>query len=121
MKKKYNTKIRHIVLVIALFFVGFQGYAAPSSNGIIGAGLLIQPMPHELPDLFAEAFFASQIDLSQSLLIRTEFSVFTDSIIGDNFLKDIPAYFSLNELSLTYVGSLGTISQLASVFIGETD
>jgi len=121
-KKRYNTKIQQIFLVIALFFVGFQGYAAPSSNGIIGAGLLIQPMPqYELPDLFAEAFFASQIDLSQSLLIRTEFSVFTDSIIGDNFLKDIPAYFSLNELSLTYVGSLGTISQLASVFIGETD
>ena len=122
MKKRYNTKIQQIFLVIALFFVGFQGYAAPSSNGIIGAGLLVQPMPqYELPDLFAEAFFASQIDLSQSLLIRTEFSVFTDSIIGDNFLKDIPAYFSLNELSLTYVGNLGTISQLASVFIGETD
>lgn len=97
-------------------------HASPSFNGIIGAGLLVQPKPAlKLPTVNAEAFFASQIDLSTNILLRAEFSVFTDTIIGENFLKDIPAYFSLNELSLTYVGSIGSTSQIASVFIGETD
>lgn len=121
-KKFFLTYMKHFGFGLLFFGFALQSFAAPSFNGIIGAGLLVQPeADFKLPDLSAEAFFASQIDISTKLLMRTEFSVFIDSIIGENFLKDIPAYFSINELSLNYVGSLGSITQLASVFIGETD
>lgn len=121
-KNHHVTKIKRFILFSIFILVSLTSFASPSSNGIVGAGLVIQPMPSfDLPDLYAESFFASQIDFSNKLLIRTEFSVFTASIIGENFLKYIPAFFSLNEFSLSYLSSLGDTTQIATIFIGETD
>ncbi len=87
-----------------------------------GAGLSFQPIPNTiLPELYTDAFFAGQFDISQNIILRADVSVYTDNILGDNILKNTPAYFSLDEVSITYSGFLGTLSHYLSAFVGESD
>lgn len=111
-------------LLVSVFLAGslFNVHAVPFFSGMAGAGLSFQPVPNAfLPQLYTDAFFAGQFDISQNLILRADVSVYTDNILGDNILKNTPAYFSLDEVSITYSGFLGTLSHYLSGFVGETD
>jgi len=123
-----NGKKNHLILKKTLFIAFFSLLslmnlcAVPFFSGMAGAGLAFQPVPNAfLPELYTDAFFAGQFDLTQNIILRADVSVYTDNILGDNILKNTPAYFSLDEVSLTYRGFLGVLSHYLSGFVGESD
>lgn len=125
---KNNHKKNLSIAKKPLFFTFFLAVAilnvsaVPFFSGMAGAGLSFQPIPNAfLPELYTDAFFAGQFDISQNIIFRADVSVYTDNILGDNILKNTPAYFSLDEVSITYSGFLGTLSHYLSAFVGETD
>lgn len=48
------------------------------------------------------AFYISQIQFGNNVLLNGGFSIATDSIFDDTFLQEVPSSFSLDELSLVY-------------------
>lgn len=126
MKKNHATRRRilqkTLCLLLFIFLTVFSTHAVPFFSGMAGAGLSFQPIPNTfLPELNADAFFAGQFDLTKNIIFRTKVSVYTDNILGDNILKNTPAYFSMDEVSITYNGYLGTLTHHLCAFIGETD
>lgn len=95
----------------------------PFFSGVAGIGGRIQPVTDSIiPTTLVDAYFAGQFDLSQSVILRSSFSMYTvDSIFGDNLMNNTPSYFNLDELSFTYRGFIGTISHFLSAYIGEYD
>lgn len=121
-KKNLIIAKKHIFFTFFLTVAVLNVSAVPFFSGMAGAGLSLQPVPNTfLPKLYTKAFFAGQVDVSANVLFRAAVSVFTDNILGDNILKNTPAYFSLDEVSVTYSGYLGSLSHYLSAFLGETD
>ena len=121
-KKNLTIAKKHLFFTFFLTVAVLNVSAVPFFSGMAGAGLSFQPIPNAfLPELYTDAFFAGQFDISQNIIFRADVSVYTDNILGDNILKNTPAYFSLDEVSITYSGFLGTLSHYLSAFVGETD
>lgn len=121
-KKNKTIAKKHFFVTLFLTVVLVNVSAVPFFSGMAGAGLTFQPVPNTfLPELYTDAFFAGQFDITQNLILRADVSVYTENILGNNILKNTPAYFSLDEVSITYMGYLGTMSHYLSAFIGETD
>lgn len=89
-------------------FSGFAGVAGNIGSKENGGGAKFE----------ADAFFAGQFDLFGRLQLRTEASVKTDLLDGDAF-KDVPATFSIDELSLTVRLPSANVSHYLAVFAGE--
>lgn len=111
-----------------VFFILFLLAFSPSIsatvffNGETGFGTTIQPITTSIvPDLSLNGYFAGQFDLSSNLIFRTNVLLETEPLFGDAFLKSTPAIVTVDELSITYHGHLGTISHYLSAFIGEVN
>ena len=104
-----------------LFFT-YIIFATPYFSGTMGIGSQFQPVQDEKPNLLMDSYFAGQFDLSNNLLLRTGLSIYTtESIIKESFFQNTPAIFSLDEISLTYRGSVGELSHFLGIYMGEYD
>ena len=119
----YNSLKSHkkifAVLFCLLFFI-YTAFTYPYFTGTIGIGGKIQPEPEKFPQVLMDSYFAGQFDLSKNLFLRTSFSMYTtESIFKDITFKNTESIFSLDEISLTYLGSFGQISHLLGIHLGE--
>lgn len=72
------------------------------------------------PNINADAYFAGQIDFSDKVIVRTDFSVQTTSI--QNLLSSptsVNAKFSIQEISGTVTFGSNTLRHFISAFLGE--
>ena len=119
-KLKSHKKILTVVFCLTCFI--YTTFAFPYFTGTIGIGGKLQPEPKKFPSILMDSYFAGQFDLSQNLLLRTSFSMYTtESILKNNLFRNTEAIFNLDEISLTYRGSFGQLSHLLGVYIGEYD
>lgn len=119
-KLKSHKKLLVILLCGLLF--SYTAFSTPYFNGTMGIGGRFQPVPEKFPDLLMDAYFAGQFDLSQSVTLRTSLSMFTtESILKESIFQNTDAKFNLDEISLTYRGSVGSISHFLGAYIGEYD
>ena len=119
-KLKSHKKILAVVFCLTCFI--YTTFAFPYFTGTIGIGGKLQPEPKKFPSILMDSYFAGQFDLSQNLLLRTSFSMYTtESILKNNLFRNTEAIFNLDEISLTYRGSFGQLSHLLGVYIGEYD
>ena len=113
---------KFLAVVFCFLFFTYIISATPYFSGTMGIGGQFQPIIDERPNLLMDSYFAGQFDLSNNLFLRTGLSIFTtESIVNDSFFQNTPAIFSLDELSLTYRGSVGELSHFLGVYIGEYD
>lgn len=119
-KLKSQKKILAVVFCILCFI--YTTFAHPYFTGTIGVGGKIQPEPKKFPSILIDSYFAGQFDLSQNLMLRTSFSMYTtESILKESIFRNTSAIFNLDEVSLTYRGSFGQLSHLLGFYIGEYD
>lgn len=119
MNKKRFPKF--LITFVALFFVCSSfSFASIFFSGYAGTAINTQAVKNKkTPSLTADAFFAGQFDFSGIFLLRSELSVKTDDIFTNGVFKDTPAYFSIDELSLSTRFMTNSSTQIATVFIGE--
>ncbi len=70
------------------------------------------------PMLCVQSYFAGQLNLSRSFLVRGEFSVQTEDIFSSGVFNNTEAIFCINELSATYVKPFLGNTQYISGFFG---
>ncbi len=88
------------------------------------AGIAVDTVPKisfKGADLNVRAFYGSQIQLGNNVLIEGEFSFITESVLQNIFLQDIPAQFSLDKLSLSYNIAGRNFNTRISGFAGNHD
>ena len=90
-------------------FSGFAGVAGNIGGKENGSGARFE----------ADAFFAGQFDLLGRFQLRTEASVKTSDLLAADAFKDVPATFSIDELSLTVRLPSANVSHYLAVFAGE--
>ena len=119
-KLKSHKKI--IFILINILLLSYTVFSTPYFNGNMGIGGRFQPVPEKFPNLLMDAYFAGQFDLSPSVMLRTSLSMFTtESILKESIFQNTAARFNLDEISLTYRGSVGSVSHFLGVYIGEYD
>lgn len=119
-KLKSHKKI--IFILINILLLSYTVFSVPYFSGTMGIGGRFQPVPEKFPDLLMDAYFAGQFDISSSLTLRTSLSMFTtESILKESIFQNTAAKFNLDEVSLTYRGSVGAISHFLGMYIGEYD
>lgn len=117
---KSHKKLIAILFCILLFT--YTSFSTPYFSGTMGIGGRFQPVPEKFPDLLMDAYFAGQFDLTSTLMLRTSLSmVTTESVIKESIFQNTPALFNLDEVSLTFLGSAGSISHYLGAYIGEYD
>ncbi len=119
-----NTKkLKKVLVSLALFSIFlFNASAQVFFDSEGGVGLdTIPKAGFEGIDLNVRAYYGAQIQLGNNLLIESEFSFFTDSIIDKIFLQDVPANFSLDKLSFSYNIAGLNFNSRVSAFAGTQD
>ncbi|MCM1321863.1 MAG: hypothetical protein NC041_09520 [Bacteroides sp.] len=97
-------------------------HAVPHFSGLTGGGLAVIPKSEEdTADFSVTAFFSGQFDFTKNLIFRTQMNIKTENIFGSNLFEDTPSLFKLEEASLTYQGTAGTISHYITAFLGCID
>lgn len=94
-------------------------FAKSSFNGFAGASLDIVPKTPKGIELKANGLFYGQYNLNKNFNINGHFIVQTEDITKFGLFKDTEALFSIEELSATYRFYSTSMSQQASVFIGN--
>lgn len=93
----------------------FSGYAGAKSD--------IYSNPAATDDDFdtqlqVQAYFAGQLNMTRSFLVRGEFSVQTEDIFSSGVFNDTEAVFCINEVSATYIKPFLGNTQYISAFFG---
>ncbi|WP_407428625.1 hypothetical protein [Treponema sp.] len=70
------------------------------------------------PSLTFDAFFSGRFTLSESLSVRSEFSMQTDDTYSSGLLSETDSIFRIDELSATYIKSFGGFSHDLNFFMG---
>lgn len=121
----YNKLKSHKKIFAILFCFLFFTYtilSAPYFSGTMGIGGQLLPVPDEFPALLLDSYFAGQFDISEYLMLRTGLSMYnTDSILKEGIFQNVPSIFNLDEVSLTYRGSVGELSHFLGIYLGEYD
>lgn len=107
------------VLTITLFSNSL--HATSNFSGQIGANGNFQSDSTSSsfdPTLTLDSCFSGQLDFSKNLIIRTEFSLKTNDIIGNGIFDETDAKFKINELSLTKRFLFGNFANYLSFFSG---
>jgi len=100
--KLSNMRIKLIIVVLFLFLLP-TAYADIFFDAT--GGLAVDWTPDakiKKTKLKIRAFYISQIQFGNNVLLNGGFSIATESIFSDPFLQEIPSSFSLDELSLIY-------------------
>lgn len=119
---KLNSQKKVIAILFCILLFIHTTFATPYFNGTMGIGGRFQPIPEKFPALLMDAYFAGQFDLSSSVTLRTSLSMYTtESIIKESIFQNTPSIFNLDEVSLTYRGSVGAISHYLGIYLGEYD
>ena len=119
---KLNSQKKVIAILFCILLFIHTIFATPYFNGTMGIGGRFQPIPEKFPALLMDAYFAGQFDLSSSVTLRTSLSMYTtESIIKESIFQNTPSIFNLDEVSLTYRGSVGAISHYLGIYLGEYD
>lgn len=74
--------------------------------------------PPFAPDFSTDIFFSGQFNLSQNIMMHTEFSVETSDLFSGSIFKKTDAKFRIDELSIIFRNQLGNITNYFSAFAG---
>lgn len=119
---KLNTHKSIFAILFCSLFLTYTVLAAPYFSGTMGIGGRFQPEPKKFPNLLMDAYFAGQFDISSSVILRTSLSMCTtESILKENIFQNTASLFNLDEISMTYRGSMGAVSHFLGAYIGEYD
>ncbi|MBQ7882272.1 MAG: hypothetical protein IJ312_06130 [Treponema sp.] len=109
-----------IFITFFLFFITFFSFAATFFNGYTGIATSLQPNENsKIPIMTSQAFFAGQFDISGLFQLRTELSVDTENILEKGFFQRTPAYFSIDEISITTRFNANKSSHFIAAFLGK--
>ncbi|NLM00145.1 MAG: hypothetical protein GX220_01645 [Treponema sp.] len=120
--KQIIDKKNKIFLFILIFIIYTPLFSVPFFNGSVGGSLnFFSDKTDFKPITTMNAFLAGQVDFSDSLVFRVGFNFDTENIFGDNFLKQAPALFNLDEVSFNYHGNMGALSHYVTAFLGSPE
>lgn len=121
--KTTRTDKKAIIFVLLFFIFASLTFAESSFSGYAGVkgDFYSDPTEEDFdPALNIQGYFAGQLNITPSLLIRLEFSIETDDIIENGPFGDegIGSHFFIDEISLTYIKPFMGITQNFSLFFG---
>lgn len=109
--------ISMLSLSIAFGQIHFSGFA-----GLVGnIGTNEAKDAEDKVQLTANTFFAGQLDLFNTVMLRTGATVHTGNFLSDIFFNTVEAQFTLDEFSVTARFPCCHVTRYISVFAGEYD
>ena len=99
------------------FFSGFAG--AVSDLDFYKKEEYESGNPDFAPQLIVDMFFSGQFNLSQNIILHTEFSVETSDLFSGSIFKKTDAKFRIDELSIIFRSQFGNITNYFSAFAGS--
>ncbi|MCR5725631.1 MAG: hypothetical protein K6G80_11150 [Treponema sp.] len=116
-------KLRQFVTYTILFLLAPLAFSEVFFSGYAGmkGDIYSDPGAEEGefdPMLQIQSYFAGQLNLSKSFLVRGEFSLQSEDIFASGVFNDTQALFCINELSATYIKPFLGNTQYISGFFG---
>lgn len=113
-------KIAYIAIIAIFFSIG--AFAQTHFSGFAGtAGNIKSSQDSDKPHITIDGVFAGQLDLFGTLQLRAGATIHTSDLITGNVFQDVPAFFSLDELSATLRFPCNHATRYISLFAGEME
>lgn len=120
MCKNRNFVTKHgIILVLAMVFSSSILFGQNHFSGFAGIAGNMGADDDGKFQLTTDAFFAGQFDLLGRFQLRTGASIRTENLFTNEFLQNVPSFFSVDELSLTVRLPSQEVSHYLALFAGE--
>lgn len=115
-----NKNIKKIAFITIIIATASFAFANVSFSGFAGGKAdFTSDTPDKFnPDLRIQSYFSGQLNISEDIFARAEFSVATDDLIENSVFKKTPADFQIDELSIIFRRRLLDSSNYLSAFIG---
>lgn len=118
-KKRTLVSKQAVVLALVLFFSSSLIFGKNHFSGFAGVAGNMGADDDGTFQLTGDAFFAGQFDLLGMVLLRAGATVHTSNLVSSEVFNEVPASFTLDELSVTARFPCCHATRYVSLFAGE--